>query len=320
MRHSINQFREGEQIKAVMLLKKKELGKTKNDKPYLKLEFADKSGTIEGRMWEVTGCANKDVETGSAVLVTGSVTVWRGSTQLNVDDLSPAPPDSYTRSDLVRCVDNIEKIISSIQAIFSRHMKNPWGIQLIKSFFEDESFMTHMKKAPGARSWHNAYVGGLLEHTYEVLAIVEKMFELYPEINKDVALIGAFLHDSGKMLELDPETFEYTHDGSLIGHITIGYELLSAHIQKIPGFPEDLARHLKHILLSHHGEYEQQSPVLPKTLEAVIVYHADNLVSQANAVREIMKSNEGSTNDWSNFITIKNRKFFLQRVDNPPAS
>jgi len=317
MRKYINELREGDAVQQVLLLKKKELGKTKTDKPYLKLEFADKSGTIEARMWDVAESTNKRVETGTAVIVVGTVTVWRGSTQLNIDDVCPATPEQYNLSELIRCVENIDEIVESIKSVFRRHMSNPWITKLVASFFDDDAFMTQIKKAPGARSWHNAYVGGLLEHTYEVMSIVEKMFDLYPEINKDVALLGSFLHDSGKMLELDPDTFEYTHDGSLIGHITIGYELLSQRISTVEGFPEDLARHLKHILLSHHGEYEQQSPVLPKTLEAIIVYHADNLVSQANAVREIMKSNEGSDRDWSNFISIKNRKFFLQRVEMP---
>jgi len=155
----------------------------------------------------------------------------------------------------------------------------------------------------------------LLEHTYEVMQIVLKMCELYPDIDINIALVGALLHDSGKMFELDPVSFEYTSEGNLLGHISMGYELLSEKIKSISGFPDELALHLKHIILSHHGEYEQQAPVLPKTLEAIIVYHSDNLVSQANAVREIMNAQSIDDREWSNFISIKNRKFYLKRIN-----
>jgi len=258
--------------------------------------------------------ADKRVASGQAVMVKGAVDLWRNNTQIKVDDIFPAADDEFNRSDLIRCVENIDEIFENIKSILRRNVTNRWISLLIKTILDDDDLMQRLKRAPGARSWHNAYIGGLMEHTYEVMCIIEKMFELYPEINKDIALLGAFLHDIGKMDELDPDTFEYTHHGGLIGHIAIGYELLHKKIAEVPDFPEELALHLKHVILSHHGEYEQQSPVLPKTLEAIIVYHADNLVSQANAVREIMFSNANNDKEWSNFISIKNRKFFLQRI------
>jgi 3'-5' exoribonuclease len=314
MKQFISDLREGERVNSPFLLKKKELGKTKNDKPYLRLAFADKTGLIEGRLWDMAEVIDTRIKTGQAVVVKGVVDLWRSNTQIKVDDVFPASDDEFEKADLVRCVADIEKIFEDLKNILRRHLSNKWIILLVKSFLEDEALIERLKKAPGARSWHNAYIGGLLEHTYEVMMVIERMFELYPEINKDVALLGAFWHDIGKMDELDAETFEYTNSGGLIGHIAMGYELLHKRMSAIPDFPEDLALHLKHLILAHHGEYEQQSPVLPKTLEAIIVYHADNLVSQANAVREIMFANAANDTDWSNFISIKNRKFFLKRV------
>lgn len=314
MKQFISDLREGERVNSPFLLKKKELGKTKNDKPYLRLAFADKTGLIEARLWDMAEVVDKRINTGQAVIVKGIVDVWRNNTQIKVDDVFPAAEDEFDKVDLIRCVADIEQILENIKGLFRRHLKNKWIILLVTSLLEDEELIERLKKAPGARSWHNAYIGGLLEHTYEVMMVIERMFELYPEINKDVALLGAFWHDIGKMDELDAETFEYTNSGSLIGHIAMGYELLHRRIRAIPDFPQDLALHLKHLILAHHGEYEQQSPVLPKTLEAIIVYHADNLVSQANAVREIMIANAANDTDWSNFISIKNRKFFLKRI------
>lgn len=311
----IKDLKPGTSVATVFLLKKKELGKTKKEKPYLKLEFADKTGSIEGRMWDNALDADGKVDTGAAVVVAGSVDEWNGAVQIKVDNLLFAKPGTYQHADLMRCVENIDEMYECIKSCLRKNISNNWISLLVKEFLDDQETMDKFKHAPGARSWHNAYIGGLMEHSLEVMVIVEKVCEMYPEANKDIALFGAFMHDIGKMYELDAHTFEYTHPGGLVGHLALGFELLIKKMASIDGFPDDLALHLKHIILSHHGEYEQQSPVLPKTLEAVIVYHADNLVSQANAVSEIMRAQSFAERDWSSFISIKNRKFFLKRPE-----
>lgn len=309
-----NEVTNGQRIFCSFLLSKKELGKTKTDKTYLKLELKDKTGSLEGRMWDNADTADKRVDTGMPVMVTGQISEFRGNLQIKVDDIYPAEDSEFDLPDLIRCVEDIEGLFEKVKACLRRNMKNEWMIKLTKSFLEDKDLIDSFKRAPGARSWHNAYVGGLMEHSFEVMTIVEKMCELYPEVYADVAVFGAFLHDVGKIFELDPQSFEYTHLGGLVGHIGLGFEILSEKIRAIDGFPKELALHLKHVILSHHGEYEQQSPVLPKTIEAIIVYHSDDLVSQANAVREIMTAQSYGDRDWSNFISIKNRKFFLKRM------
>jgi 3'-5' exoribonuclease len=142
--------------------------------------------------------------------------------------------------------------------------------------------------------------------------ICDKMCELYPEVDRDTLILGAFLHDIGKIYELDEKKMDYTIDGSLLGHIAIGHKILSMKISRIDDFPRELAVRLEHIILSHHGEYEQQSPVLPKTLEATVIYQADELVSQTNAIKELMLSNPREGRVWSDFIAIKNRKYFVK--------
>ena len=143
--------------------------------------------------------------------------------------------------------------------------------------------------------------------------ISERVCELYPQADKDLVLIGAFVHDIGKVLELDPNTFQYTLDGGLIGHLTLGFDILSKKISEIKDFPKDLELKLKHIILSHHGEYEQQSPVLPKTLEATIVYQSDELTSQANAVKELIEAQSGGEKEWSDYVRLKERKYLLKK-------
>jgi len=316
MKITIKELKGGEGLTpAVFLLKKKELLMTKENKPYLKLEFADRTGTIEGRLWEGAARIDRQFETGTAVAVYGTVELWRQNVQVKVEDMRPAAAQEYAIGDLIRSVENPEELFEKIKSCLRKNIANRWLSLLVGKLLDDAGFSAAFQKAPGAHSWHNAYCGGLMEHTYEVMVIVEKMCELYPEAQKDIALVGAFLHDIGKIYELDSTTFEYTPAGGLLGHLPIGYELVSDVIKSLKDFPEDVALHLKHSILAHHGEYEQQSPVLPKTLEAIIVYHADELVSQANAVKEVIASQATGDREWSNFISIKNRKFFLKRPD-----
>lgn len=312
MKKFIKDLRVGERIHSIFLLKSKELLKTKYDKSYLKLFLSDKTGEIEARVWEEAEQMDKEINCGQGVSVRGTVESWQNNIQLKVEGIRKALKDEYQQEDLIRSVENIEEIFSKVKN-YLENINNQWLSLLAEEFLNDSTLMDRFKKSAGARRWHNAYIGGLLEHTYEVMLIVEKVCSFHSEASQDLALMAAFLHDIGKVAELDPNTFEYTLEGRLIGHLTLSFELLSKKIDLIENFPKDLELHLKHILLSHHGEYEQQSPVLPKTLEATIVYHADELVSQANGVKELIHGRSKDEQEWSNFVSIKNRKYLLQK-------
>lgn len=314
MKKFIKDLKAGEAVESVFLLKRKELQRTKDNKPYLKVTLADKTGAIEGRVWEEADTFDKKIDTGDVLVVTGSVDNWRDNIQVKVERLRKAAPEQYKMQDLVRAIENAEEIFADIERRLGA-VTNQWFKILIKKYFDEPDFIERFKTSPGAQSWHNAYIGGLLEHTHEVIVITEKACDLYPEADRETCLVGAFLHDSGKVFEIEPRTFELTLGGGLIGHLPLGFELLASRIASISGFPGDLALHLKHIILSHHGEYEQQSPVLPKTLEATIVYHADELVSQTNAVKELIRAQSGFQKVWSNYVSIKNRRYLLTKPE-----
>jgi len=309
---NIKELKAGQPVETAYLLKKKEALKTKEGKPYLRLVFADKTGAIEGRMWDSTETVDGAIDSGTVVVVSGTVDVWKSDKQIKVDGLRVASEKEYKPADLIRAVENPEELFNKVKS-FLNEISDKWLSLLAKKFLEDADLMSRFKKSPGASSWHNAYIGGLLEHTYEVMYISERVCELYPQADKDLVLIGAFVHDIGKVIELDPNTLQYTLDGGLIGHLTLGFDILSKKISEIKDFPKGLELNLKHIILSHHGEYEQQSPVLPKTLEATIVYQADELTSQANAVKELIEAQSGGDKEWSNFVGIKNRKYLLKK-------
>ncbi|MBF0216537.1 MAG: HD domain-containing protein [Candidatus Omnitrophica bacterium] len=307
----VTELSDNETVDTYFLLVKNVRKLTKNDKPYLELTFQDKTGKIEGRLWDDADVYYGKCETGDVVRVKGIIQSYKESRQVKVDMLEKSAPGSFSREEVVRVAPNREETGKKL-AGYLKSFTNTWIRCLAEAFTDDAVFMERFKDGIGAKSWHNAYVGGLLEHTYEVMYMVDKMCDLYPELSRDIAIFGAFIHDIGKIRELDEKRMEYTLEGGLIGHVAIGYVILSEKISRVKDFPEDLRLRLCHIILSHHGEYEQQAPVLPKTLEATVVYQADDLVSQASAVREILVSQKGSDREWSDYVSIKSRKYFVR--------
>jgi len=303
-----------QKIEACFALNKKELKRTKYDKPYLEITLVDKTGRIEGRLWDEAEKFDKAAGTGDIVRIKGSVVEFRDEKQIKVDFMEKADEEIFEQEDMARVVGNREELMGKVRS-FLEDLSNPWIKALSGKFTGDGEFMGRFYEGAGAKSWHNAYIGGLLEHTYEVMFITDQVCSLYPEADRDIAVFGAFLHDLGKVFEIDVKKMDYTVAGGLLGHIAIGYKMLNSKISEIEDFPEDISCALEHIILSHHGEYEQQSPVLPKTLEATIVYQVDELVSQANAVKEIKTQQSGEGRAWSNYVSIKNRKYFLGKVD-----
>jgi len=307
----ISDFKINEQIDSFFVLRKKNLKLTKHDKPYLEMTLSDKSGKMEGRLWDNAEKFNDAAETGDVVQVLGTVDKFREQKQLKVDSFARADERAFRYEDMVRVAQNREEIYDNILSHLE-NIKVSWIRLLAERFTSDDGLMTLFKEGVGGKSWHNAYIGGLLEHTYEVMCVVDRMCELYPEADRDIAIFGSFIHDIGKVSELDAKKMEYTVEGGLLGHIAIGLKILRKKIDSIPDFPKDLSLRLEHIVLSHHGKYEQQSPVLPKTLEATIVYQTDELVSQANAIKEIQLSQGEEGKVWSDFVSIKGRKYYIK--------
>jgi len=307
----IKDLKKKERIDAFFILRKKNLKLTKYDKPYLELGFSDKTGKIEGRLWDDAENYDACAETGDVVRVIGMVDEFREEKQIKVDSIARADDRSFRYEDMVRVVEDRDGICARVREYLDG-ITNPWMKSLAGSFIADEALMGMFRDGIGGKSWHNAYIGGLIEHTYEVMHIADEMCRLYPVADRDTVIFGAFVHDVGKVFELDAKKMEYTIEGGLVGHIAIGHKVLMEKIRDIEGFPADLSLRLEHIILSHHGKYEQQSPVLPKTLEATIIYQTDDLVSQANAIREIMIAQAEEGKVWSNYVSIKSRKYYIR--------
>jgi 3'-5' exoribonuclease len=227
---------------------------------------------------------------------------------MRVDESKVAAEDFLARSAF-----DPDAMLEELQAVL-RSIKNPYLLALAEACFADPQLMELLKGAPGAKTIHHPYIGGLLEHTLSLLKLILKVAENYRGIDVDLLLIGGFLHDIGKVYEFSYErNLDYTDEGQLLGHLVMEVELVSAKIAAIAGFPKELAMVVKHMLVSHHGAYEFGSPKLPQTLEAVILHSLDDLDGKIQAIQNLPDKEPGSK--WTAFHRAYGRSFFRRGAD-----
>jgi 3'-5' exoribonuclease len=207
---------------------------------------------------------------------------------------------------------NPEEMVKELQAA-AAGAANPHLRQLMNAFLKDKTFMETFKRVPAAKTLHHNYIGGLLEHVIELIALCRDVARHFPGVDVDLVTVGAFLHDIGKVRELAVrKSIEYTTEGRLIGHISLGYEMLVEKINSIAGFPAELTMLLKHIMLSHHGEYEFGSPKRPKIQEAVMIHYLDDLSAKINNFQATLKKENVSEGEWTAFNKMHDRYLYRQ--------
>jgi len=305
-------------VKQPFLVVRKDL-RTGERGPYLLVTLADRTGEVNGIQWNFAEPASRGFDEGDIALATGTVSTYQGQLQIRLESIKRCDSDGIELTDYVRAVDNAAGLVDKLRALLDT-VENTHLRSLNEQFLSDEKFMARFVKAPAGKRWHHALVGGLLLHTYEVMSICERVAELYPQADRDIVLTAAFLHDIGKVFELRTDAVrDYTIEGRLIGHIVLGTQMVLDKIRKIDGFPEQLRLHIEHAVLSHQGELDQESPVVPKTLETCIVYHADNLDAQTNAFLQIRERTEDRNEQWSEYIPLIARQVWTGKMPPEPA-
>ena len=288
----INELREGEKISGIYLCKHKQAAVTKNGKPYENLILQDKTGTIDGKIWEPNSLGIDEFEPLDYIDVAGDVTSFQGSLQVSIKRARKAGEGEYDPGDYLpvsaRDRDEMYRQLMS----YVNSVKNRWLSALLKYFFvENPEFMRAFQFSSAAKSVHHGFVGGLLEHTLSVAGLCEHYTKMYPYLNRDLLITAALFHDMGKTRELSLfPVNDYTDDGQLLGHIMIGAEMVHDAIRQIPGFPAKLESELKHCILAHHGELEYGSPKKPALAEAAALNLADNTDAKLETLREIFDS------------------------------
>ena len=307
----VKDIQERDLVESVFLVRDKILGMAKNGRSYMTLKLMDASGEVEGRIWERVEELSAQFDKDDFVQVAGKASVYMGKMQLVIQQLERVDESRVDIADFLPVTDRHQKEMQEELAALINALEDPHLKSLMQSFLADEDFMDCYSCAPAAKSMHHAYLGGLLEHSLAVAALAQDISKRYPDLQRDLLIVGALLHDVGKIAELRyRRSFEYTDAGKLLGHIMIGVELLDEKIRQIDGFPEELSVHLKHLLLSHHGQYEYGSPKRPKTLEAVILNFIDDLDSKINGVRTHIDREPDRKTSWTQYHKMYDRYFY----------
>jgi len=315
-RRFVSQLAHQESVDQVFLASEKQLRPNRHGNLYLQLELSDRSGTIGARMWNASDQNYRSFENGDYVRVEGSTQLFQGNIQLIAANISRARQDDVSPEDfLILGSKQIDQLGSRL-AEFLRAMHDPHLLNLAECFLVDDEFMQKFSRAPAGIKNHHAYAGGLMEHVVSLMELVTRVAPLYPSLDGDLLLMGAFLHDCGKVDELSYERdFSYTDEGQLIGHLVMAIGILEKKLhetERLAGepVPDEVVLRLKHMIVSHHGQYEYGSPKLPMTLEAVVLHYLDNLDAKLYSFDQLIRDDPNVDSAWTNFHHSLGRKLF----------
>jgi 3'-5' exoribonuclease len=313
----ISDLKPGEHINSEFVISNKAERSKKNGEKFCLLVLQDKSGLIDGVIWNESVIDFSTIREGDFVRIDdGIVNEYRSRKQIEISSITRLDAgeikdrsdfEKTTRMDIGKMTSELMEYIKSVE---NTHLK-----ELLDMFFNDERFLEAFCSATAAVQYHHAYRGGLLEHTLSVLKISEMMSTHYKNINRDLLIAGSIFHDIGKMREYRLAVpIKVTDEGRLLGHITIGYGMVLEKLKSIKGFPKDLRNRLLHIILSHHGQKEFGSPRRPKMLEAFIVYHIDYMDADIGGFYAALEASRGDS-DWSEYMKNFERSVFLKKPD-----
>ena len=310
----IKDLKPGDKFVAFFILRKKAIRtKFNSDEIYLSLELGDASQRINGTVWEKPQEVYEAIELGDIMKVKATAIHFKDKLHLNIEKIRKAEEsDEFDIKELVPVVDkDRDALLSHLDELIAG-VENSYLKELLKLVFTDSEIRQQFKDAPGGKLWHHNYLGGLLEHTLSVTDIADRVGQMYPNIKRDLLIAAGLLHDIGKISSYIYKTLiDFTDDGRLVGHIVIGAQMVKDKIREIKDFPKDLEMELTHLILSHQGKLEHASPVVPMTLEGLILCHADEIDSNANAYQRITEREKEPGRKWSSYVSLINRFLYF---------
>ena len=304
-RRFVNELSDGEVIDQVFLASEKQLRTNRNGNLYLQVRLNDKTGSVTAMLWNANQKHYDSFSNGDFIRVKGTSQLYNGGMQVLAKQVDRTDASGVDESDFVTLSnDAVEQMVARVaemlRGISNVHLQN-----LAECFLIDETFMKGIRTAPAGIKNHHAYLGGLLEHVLSLMEVCALVGPRYQNLDSDLLLMGAFLHDIGKIRELtySPD-LGYSDCGQLIGHLVLGVSMLDEMIliteqQSGEEFPEDLANQLRHMIVSHHGQYEYGSPKLPMTLEAIALHFLDNLDAKMHSVTQLIEEDVNKDSPWT---------------------
>lgn len=279
---------------------------------YLSLVLSDRTGSVAARAWDNAEQIAEVCRVNAVVQVTGRVDEYRGKLQLIVEDAAPCEEGTFDRAELLEGTKKDTTELLGQLLGFVAEVGNPYLRSLLESFFGEDDFLSAFAEAPGAKALHHSHVGGLLDHTVSVAKLLCTVHDLHPELDRDLLLTGALLHDVGKLGELAMgTTIDYTDLGRLVGHIVLTDRWVHERIARLEGFPAELDNKLNHILLSHHGQKEYGAPIVPMTAEACALHYADNLDAHVQYFIQAIERGGASGSSWTDYQRLFDRYLYV---------
>ena len=325
----VKDIKAGDKINEIFLAAEKNLAYSQKGSPYLNLRLRDRTGEVDGKVWDNALDWDKAFKKGDLIRIQARALSFKNAVQVSIIDLKTVADDEVALADYFPVArGDLGEMFAGIQAYVGQ-VNTPCLSHLLKAFFNDEALAALFRRAPAAKGFHHGYIGGLLEHTLSVVRLLEMAAGHYPGVNRDLLLTGGLLHDIGKIYEFSYERIvEYSDPGRLIGHIVMGVEMVNAKIATIPDFPEQMSLELRHLILSHHGILEYGSPKRPKTIEALIVHFMDDLDAKVNAFQETIREARDEGTRWTPYHRLFDRYIYkgplhpgseaIPAVDAPP--
>ena len=310
----VRDIKSGDKVGDYFLVAEKNLAFSQKGAPYLNVRLKDKTGELDGKVWDNAREWDKVFKKGDIVRLEARSANYKNAIQLSITDLKKAADEDITLSDYLPAArKDGEEMLADLMGIVES-MGNPHLKALLYAFFHDEEIAALFKKAPAAKGFHHVYLGGLLEHTLSVTRLLDLACAHYNGIDRDLLLAGGILHDVGKIYEFSyGRIIEYSDEGRLLGHIVMGVEMMDRRIAALEDFPAHLAMKLRHIVLSHHGDLEYGSPKRPKTVEALVVHFMDDLDAKVNAFQEYIAAAPDEESNWTPYHRLFERFIYKNK-------
>ena len=316
----INELGSGEQISDIYMVKDPILRSTSNGGLYIAMYVCDKTGQLNGRMWQATEAAYNILPKPGFIKISGRSELYQDNLQIIINKFEVVDPKNVDQSDfLAKTSKDIDKMFKEVKEIVGQ-IKNQELKGLVEEFLNDKELMTDFCKAPAAIKMHHNYLGGLLEHTHATLKAAKALLPLYPTVQADLVLAGLFLHDIGKTKELCYDmTFAYTDSGQLVGHIAMSLLMINQKADVIAAngkvIKKEIIDVLNHIILSHHGKYEFGSPKLPATPEAFMVNYIDDLDAKINQTTNDIENELSGDVSWTSWNNALQTRLYKKRIE-----
>ena len=293
---------ENKNITTYFVVAAKQVKPRKTGEPYIALSLADRTGQIDAKIWDNVAEVVDTFEQDDFVKVKGLINKYNQRFQLTVHKLRKCDEEEIDYSDYLpktsKDIDELWRTLGEFVATF----QNPYLRKLVEAFMADPQLAHAYKTAPAAKTLHHAYIGGLLDHVVSLFKSCDLVSRNYPQIDRDLLLTGAFLHDIGKIHELAyARSFSYTSRGQLLGHMIIELEMLQEKLALVPGFPPELKTLIEHLIISHHGQYEFGSPKLPMFPEALMLHYLDDLDSKMESMRAHFEREQDLESAWTSY-------------------